>query len=77
MPDSTGSMRRRGRRGGSWKRHAGAMGGASSSCSRTLLVIPTEGAPLKRDEGAPHNGMMAPPDYEMIAPPCNGMIPPG
>jgi hypothetical protein len=41
------------------------------------VVIPTEGAPLKRDEGAPHNGMMAPPDYEMIAPPCNGMIPPG
>jgi hypothetical protein len=41
------------------------------------LLIPTDGAPLKRDEGAPRNGMMAPPDSEMIPPPCNGIIPPG
>ncbi len=41
------------------------------------LVIPIDGAPLKRDEGAPDNGMMAPPDSEMIPPPCSGMIPPG
>jgi hypothetical protein len=32
-------------------------------------VIPSDGAPLKRDEGAPDNGMMAPPNYEMIPPP--------